>query len=311
MKKPAFLNNMTRTINRAGLKFKKHSPEILIVAGVIGTVTSAVMACKATTKLSDILEESKEQVDAVHAATEVGIVNDVEYTEEDSKKDLTIIYTKTSLKVAKLYAPSVALGILSLSGIVLSHKMLTKRNVALAAAYTAVDKGFKEYRSRVVERFGKELDQELRFNVKAQEIEMTEIDKNGKEKTVTKTVNVVDPNNIGDFARMFDDGNPGWSKDPEQTLFFLKQQQSYANKLLQERGHLFVNEVYDLLGFKRTPMGNLAGWVYDEVNPIGDNFVDFGLYNPNKEKVRDFVNGRERAILLDFNIDGYVLDLIV
>lgn len=304
--------SITRAFHRTALKFKKHSPEILIVAGVAGTVTSAVMACKATLKINDIVEEAKVTIDKIHDGVEnKKHTKDGElYTEEIAKKDLTLVYAQTGVKIAKTYAPAIILGTLSLAAIISSNNILRKRNVALSAAYMAIDKGFKQYRGRVVERFGKEVDRELRYNIKAKEVEERVVDENGNEKVVTTKVGVVDPNGYSDYARIYDDGNPGWDKDPSLSLFYLKQQQSFANDKLRAQGHLFLNEVYDLLGFKRVPYGNVVGWIYDEENPIGDNFVDFGIYDINNEKARDFVNGRERVIVLDFNVDGPILDLI-
>ena len=306
MKINNLVNSATRTFNRAGLKLKKHSPEIMVTAGVIGVVASSVMACKATTKASSIVDEMKEEMDKIHKAADM--VDEEIYSEEDLKKDTSIVYIQTGVKFAKLYGPSIALGALSITSILVGHNILRKRNLALAAAYTAIDTSFKAYRGRVVERFGKELDKELRYNIKAKEVEETVIDeKTGKEKVVNKTIDVVDPNEYSDYARFFDDGCNGWSKDPEFNLMFLKQQQSYANDLLKSRGHLFLNEVYDLLGIQRTKAGNIVGWIYDEKNPVGDNFVDFGIYDINRPKNRDFVNGYERTILLDFNVDGDIL----
>ena len=306
MKLNNIANNMTRSFNKLGIKFKKHSPEILVVAGVVGTVTSAVMACKATTKLDDILSESKENIETIHYAMENSEELPAEYTTDDGKKDLAIVYTQSALKVAKLYAPSVILGTLSITAILTSNNILRKRNVALAAAYTAIDKSFKEYRGRVVERFGKELDRELRYNIKAKEIEETVVDeKTGKEKKVKKTVNVVDPNTYSDYARIYDCGNIGWSKDPEQNLMFLRRQQEYFNDKLKAQGYLFLNEVYESLGFQKTKAGQMVGWTYDEEHPNGDNFVDFGIYDS-----ASFVNGYERSIILDFNVDGVILDLM-
>ena len=311
MTKFDLINTMTRTLNRTTFKLKKHSPEILIVAGVIGTVTSTVMACKATTKLNGILEDSKEKIDQVHYAMDHPETLPEEYTAEDGKKDLAIVYTQSAVKVAKLYAPSVALGVLSITAIVSSNNILRKRNIALAAAYTAIDKSFKGYRERVVERFGKDLDRELRYNIKAKEIEETVVDeKTGKEKTVKRTVEVVDPNTLSDFAKVYDDGCIGWEKDPESNLMFLRRQQDYANELLKSKGHLFLNEVYDMLGIPRTKAGQVVGWIYDEKNPVGDNFVDFGIYDKDNERNRAFINGYERNILLDFNVDGNILDLM-
>lgn len=309
MKINNLVNSATRTFNRAGLKLKKHSPEIMVTAGIIGVVASSVMACKATTKASSIVDEMKEEMDKIHKAADM--VDEEIYSEEDLKKDTSIVYIQTGVKFAKLYGPSIALGALSITSILVGHNILRKRNLALAAAYTAIDTSFKAYRGRVVERFGKELDKELRYNIKAKEVEETVIDeKTGKEKVVNKTIDVVDPNEYSDYARFFDDGCNGWSKDPEFNLMFLKQQQSYANDLLKSRGHLFLNEVYDLLGIQRTKAGNIVGWIYDEKNPVGDNFVDFGIYDINRPKNRDFVNGYERTIILDFNVDGDILSLM-
>ena len=303
-------DNMTRKLNKAIFKVRKHSPEILVVTGVVGVVTSAVMACKATTKISTILDETKDTIDHIHEDMEAGEIKGQEYTHEDGKKDLTLVYAHTGMKLVKLYGPSVALGVVSLGCIIKSNDILRKRNVALAAAYATVDKGFKEYRHRVIERFGEELDRELKYNIKAKEVEETVIDENGQEKTVKKIVNVYDPNNHSPYAIVFDCGNPGWDEDPEVTKFFLIQQQNYANELFKAKGRLFLNEVYDILGAPRTKAGQVVGWVYDEKNPIGDNFIDFGIFNIDNPRTVEFINGREKAILLDFNVDGNIWDLM-
>lgn len=309
MSKLAIFNNVTRTVHKIGFQLKKHSPEILAVAGTVGVVASTVMACKATTKLHDILEDSKNQINQVHEVLENKSIPAEKYSEEDGKKDIAVIYTQTTLKVVKLYAPAVILGALSLTSILTSNKILRKRNIALAAAYTAVDKGFKEYRANVIERFGKDLDRELRFNVKAKEIEETVVNEKGEEETVKKVVNEA---TVGksEYARFYDDGCKGWEKDPEYNLMYLRHVQDYLNDLLRSRGHVFLNEAYDQLGIPRTKAGAVVGWVYNEKDPVGDNYIDFGIYDPKDEKARDFVNGYERVILLDFNVDGYILDLI-
>lgn len=307
--KTEIMTKLTRTFNRTGLKLKKHSPEILLVAGAVGAVTSTVMACKATLKVNDVLEDSKQKIDTIHQVSSDPAMAE-KYTEEDSKKDLAIVYTQTAVKFIKLYGPSVALGVVSLGCMIGSNRILNKRNAALAAAYAAVDKSFKDYRGRVVERFGKQLDKELRYNIKAQEVEEITTDDNGKEVVTKSTVEVADPNSYSPYAIVFDDGNEGWDPDPERSKFFLIQQQNWANERLKSRGHLFLNEVYDMLGARRTKAGAQVGWVYDETNCFGDNYVDFGIFDTARSKARDFVNGYEKVIVLDFNVDGYILDLI-
>lgn len=310
MSKSTIMSSLTTAFHKTKFQLKKHSPEILIVTGVVGTVTSTVMACKATTKLDSIINEPKEKIDRIHQGMEEGEIEGVEYTKEDGKKDLTIVYTQTALKVAKLYAPAAILGAASLACIISSHNILRTRNVALATAYTALDKGFKEYRGRVVERFGKAVDRELRYNLKSEEREERVVDENGNETTKTAVVKTYVPNDHSVFAKCFDDTCHNWSRDPDSNLFFLKQQQAYANKCLQERGQLFLNEVYDMLGFQRTKLGNQFGWIYDKTAPMGDNYVDFDIYDLDDERKRAFVNGYEQSIWLDFNVDGDILSLL-
>ena len=315
MSKLDIMNKLTRTTNKLGLQLKKHSPEILVGAGIVGTVATTVIACKATTKVSAIVEDTKSQMALVNKSAEAGQINTaegiVEYTEEDKQKDTIIIYTQSAVKIFKLYAPAVALGTLSITSILVGHNMLRKRHLALAAAYTTIDRGFKEYRSRVVERFGDKVDKELRYNVKAEKVEEKIIDpKTGEEKTVEKTIEVADPNMYSMFARFFDETCAGFSGDAGLNKSFLLQQQNYANELLKAQGHLFLNEVYDMLGMQRDKIGAQVGWYYNEKNPVGDNYVDFGIFDMNKKDSREFVNGFEKAILLDYNVDGDILDLI-
>lgn len=296
-------SSINRTFNKCKFKVQKHSPEILIVTGVAGIITGAVMACKATMKVNDILDEHKDAIDNINTESEN------EETEIVVRSKATV-YTQTGIKFVKLYAPSVIIGTLSIGCIIQSNNILRKRNVSLAAAYMAVDKGFKEYRERVVERFGKEIDHELKYGIKAKEFDKITTDENGNEVVEKEIVNIADPNVYSDYAKFFDESCNGWCKDPETNYIFLKGQMNYANELLRTRGHLFLNEVYDMLGIPRTKAGNVVGWIYDEKNPVGDNFVDFGIYDINRERVRDFVNGYERTILLDFNVDGNILDMI-
>ena len=301
------LNGLTRNLNRFGLTIKKHSPEILMVAGTVGVVTSAVMACKATLKVNDILDEAKDNIDKIHNVAEDKEFAD-RYSEEDSKKDLAIVYAQTGIKLVKLYGPSILLGALSIGAMISSNRILTKRNIALAAAYTAVDTGFKDYRKNVVERFGEKVDKELKHNIKAKTFETVTVDENGKEKKTKEEVDVC--NGISDFARFFDEGSKYFTKDPEYNLMFLKMQQNYANDKLKSKGYLFLNDVYRMLDIPETKAGQIVGWFYDEDHPTGDNYVDFGIYNTNREKCRDFVNGYESVILLDFNVDGNILEYI-
>lgn len=317
MKKMEMIANV---VNKASFQLKKHSPEILVVAGVIGTVASAVLACRATTKVGAILDETRDTLDTIHEGMETGAVNGNEYTLEDGKKDTTLVYVQTGLKFAKLYAPAVMLGTLSVASILASNNILRKRNVALGAAFTAVSNDFKAYRNRVIDRFGEQVDRELKHNLKAKKFEVTETDpETGKEKKVKKDGYVVDPSDVSGYARFFEqytkdeDGNsivnPHWENNNEYNIMFINAQERYANDLLKAKKRLFLNEVYEMLGLPRTKAGQIVGWVYDPVNPKGDNFVDFGLKGDSLS-YSDYLNGYDPAILLDFNVDGNIWELM-
>lgn len=303
------LSNKT---GRFGLKVQKHSPEILMGIGVVGVVGTAVLASKATLQLDGILDDTSEllnKVSDVESRLELGeeltLTDGRAYTKKDVDKDRALVYFQAGVKITKLYLPAVSLGVVSIACLLGSHNIMKKRNVALMAAYRVLDEGFTSYRKRVIDEFGEEKDYNYRHGIiSVEEKTFEEIDENGKKKKVKKKVAERDPNATSIYARFFDDGCREWSKNPEYNMVFLKTQQNFANDLLKARGHLFLNEVYDSLGIPRSEAGAIVGWILDEDS---DNFVDFGLYSGRSS---DFINGYERSILLDFNVDGIIFDRI-
>lgn len=298
--KTEIMKSVNGVASKTVMKLKKHSPEILVVAGIAGTVVSAVLACKATTKVAEILDETNGTLDTIHEGMKTGAINGQEYTTEDGKKDTVVVYAQTGMKLAKLYGPAIILGTLSITSILASNNILRKRNVALGAAYAAIDKSFKEYRGRVIERFGEQVDTELKYGIKAKKFEEIEVDpETGKEKKVKKTVMVADPNLQSDYAVYFDSKSRNYETNPDYNRMFLKAQQAFANDKLQTRGHLFLNEVLDDLDLPRTPAGQIVGWTKD--GP--DGYVNFRIV----EIERETEDGRhEPALLLDFNVEGNI-----
>lgn len=310
--KTELMEKMSRSVHKAGFKIKQHSPEILVGIGIVGTVTSVIMACKATLKVSEVVEEAQETIEKIHEGVEQQkhTADGEEYTQEIANRDLAIVYGQTAWKFVKLYGPSVLVGVASIGCLVGSTIILRKRNVALAATVTALDTSFREYRGRLIERFGEDLDRELRFNIKAKEIEERVVDEDGNETVEKKIVHEIDPNVHSMYSVFFDDGNIGWSKNPELNKVFLIQQQEAANYRLRTEGFLPLNEVYKMIGAPLTYYGQIAGWVYSDDPDSGDNFVSFGLFDNENEKARDFINLREKTILLDFNCIGNILPYI-
>lgn len=280
-----------RTVGRSTLLAQKNSPGFLLGAGIVGAVGATVLACRATLKVDSVVSEAKDKLDLARN------LEHEKYSERDRQKDISLIYVKTSVKVVKLYAPSIIVGGVAIACLTRSHNILSKRNAALTAAYAALEKGFDQYRARVIERYGEEVDQELRYGY-----EVVEVGK-GKKKELVKRVA---PGESSIYARFFDEYcGPKWGPDAEFNLIFLKAQQNYANDMLHARGHVFLNEVYDMLGIPRSEAGSIVGWVLTRDGST-DNHISFGVFDGKTQVARDFVNGREGAILLDFNVDGII-----
>ena len=299
VKNKGLVNALGNKFGRVGLLAKKYSPEILMGVGVVGVVTSTVLACKATLKVNDILEEKANKVEMIKKADKE--VDDSKYSKEDYNKDMFIVNIQSGFELVKLYSPAVMIGVASVGCFLGANNVLKKRNIAVVGAYKMLEKTFDDYRKRVKEEIGVVKEEELRYKMTEKTIEVTETDENGKEKKVKKKIKT--PDAVSQYGVFFDASSVNFSKNPEYNRVFLLAQQNFANDMLTVRGHVFLNEVYDLLGLQRTQAGSLVGWVADE----GDGFIDFGL---NEHRNMEFINGYEPTPLLDFNVDGPIYDLI-
>jgi len=241
--------------------------------------------------MDDVLHEAGEKINFANS------LDHPQYSERDRVKDIKVVKVQTAVKIVKLYGPAIVVGGLSIAALTSSHNILNRRNAGLTAAYAALEKGFNEYRARVVAKYGEDEDRDLRYGTR----EIT-VEEKGKKKKVVR----VGPGDPSIYARFFDVSSPSWDKEPEYNMIFLKCQQNYVNDLLHSRGHVFLNEVYDLLGIPRSKAGAVVGWVMG----VGDDFINFGVFDDKSDKARDFVNGFEGSILLDFNVDGVIFDKI-
>jgi hypothetical protein len=303
--------SLTLKAGRAGLAISKHSPELLLTAGIGGFVATTVLASRATLKMDDILTDAQSNL-----STAEELFNDkalqhkknAEYTEEDYLKDRIYIYTHLTLDITKAYAPAIIVGGLSIFFLTKSHKILSDRNTALIAAYSALQKGFDSYRARVRDHVGEDVERDLYYDAQREWVREIAVDElMGEEREIEVMKKRVGDNASSPYAMFFDESNPNWEKVPEYNLHFLRAKQAYFNDMLRSRGHLFLNEVYDDLGLPHTQAGAVVGWVLND-DASGDNFVDLGFMAGDTQARRDFVNGTEGAVLLDFNVDGYILD---
>lgn len=312
--KNSWLSNVGTTLSkkagRAELLIKKNSPEILLGIGIISFAGTVVMACRATLKADEVLEYHKKKMEDIHEAKAIADGDEeYEYDERLYRQDMGVQYLQTTGKMAKLYAPAVALGTLSIACILTSRNIMQKRYLGVLAAYNGLSLVFDEYRSRVVNEYGEDLDRHFRYGTTYDTITEVEVDEEGKKSKKKVNTENVDPGVVNpqyDSCRFFDSANPNWDKNPTFSMMWLRGQQNILNDILHTRGHVFLNEVYDALGFEHTPEGAVLGWIDGE----GDDCIDFGLYDPNKESVRRFVNGVDNTILLEFNHCGVIWNKI-
>jgi len=289
---------------RGGLLLSKHSPEILVTLGIAGTVASTVMACKATLKVEALLKESEEKVAEVKQGLET--LDRETYSEEDSMRDLTQVYAERVADLIKLYGPALLVGSISIACIASSHYILAKRGTALLAAYNLLSESYKQYRKNVELTHGKEVDQEHLFH------KLTTKTVEGANGEDTEIVTAVSE---GAYNFIFDDRYLTYKPYTTDNMLFLRSQQNTANDMLFTRGHVFLNEVFDLLGMPRTDYGQCVGWVNNREGDSYIGYIDFGIYDPNANPRlgNEMIEGNKSwtsGIGLNFNVDGPILDLI-
>jgi Family of unknown function (DUF6353) len=288
-----------RVLAQSKLYLHQNGPTILTGVGVVGFGVTVVLAVKASRRGIEEMDNIKDDLGTVEKREikdEPDTPEADRYTQSDRAKDYSTIIVNGTKTLAVIYGPAIIAGGISLTCFLTAHGMLRKQNAQLVAAYAALDVAFKAYRRRVAEEIGEDKEREVFWRGNHSR---SELDEEGRPCVINEYgVNMPSP-----YARFFDESCREWNKTPEYNLFFLRTQQQYANDLLQARGHLFLNEVYDMLGMERSQVGQLVGW---KMNEGGDNCVDFGIYEIADEVSRAFVNGHERVIQLDFNVDGVI-----
>lgn len=291
MKLPAVL---TRAVSRQALTAQKYGPHILFGAGVAGVITAGVLACRATLKLSDTLDGFKAEIDdCKQEYYNPQVLSHREYTLTDNRKDLTFIYVKGTANIAKLYAPAVVVGAVSIAALTGSHVTLARRNAALAAAYTTLSEAFNKYRGRVREEYGEDKERELYHGAPIA------IEK----KTGEGVIKMTDPAyKTSPYSRWFDSSNPNWQQTGEYNREYIRLQLIQLNDRLHARGHVFLNEVYDELGLTHTPTGAVTGWMFPPREGC-DGEIICNIYATQQE----YMFGTEYALLLDFNVDPGVI----
>lgn len=285
---------------RSQLLLKKNKPDILFALGLGTVLVGAVVVANAARKHDEVAEDNELYLRETAQDIQFrGETNQI--TEAQAKQEYAKAHAVASYQWVKLYGKGAAIMVAGTVSLVAGHMESKQRIGSLMAAYSVLDKTFKTYRERVVEELGGEKDV-MFLHGKPDKKPYVEVDEiTGKNKKRKYDSYHVD----SEYARIFDEYNVNWRNEPHLNAFFLKSQQVNANLKLQAQGHLFLNEVWDLLGMERTKAGSIVGWVKDSEN--GDGVIDFGLYS---ECNSAFMNGLDPAAIIDPNVDGVIYDLL-
>ena len=295
--------------HKALMQIDKHSPQILVGVGVAAGVAATGMAVYSTLKVDKVMEHHQDKmVDISKKAEQAGNDDELVYDEKAQKHDKTMVYVETGAELTRLYLPTIALTGVSIACVLSAHHILDGRYMAAASAFTAVSKEFSDYRGRVRKQFGEDKERDIYQGVVEEEV--TD-EKTGETTTVRKyDKDVVDRSGL---SRYFDEYSIYWDKyNPDQNIAHIRSVLHQANDQLYANGHLFLNDVYQMLGIPDTKEGAILGWIVDEdhQNP----YVDFGVYGVNSDDPWDFNNEEpwdgKMGILLTFNVDGIIYDKI-
>lgn len=293
---------------------KKHSPEILLGLGLVGMFGGTVLACKATLKVEGILDDYQTAKEQVLDGIELHEAGEINYPAEVSKKDMQITKARAAASLVKVYAPAATLMLVSTGCILGSYRIMSKRNVALMAAYKVMEEAFTTYRGRVVKELGEVKDAHFMYGTDTVIEETTELDENGKKKKGTKEREELIPGaKLSGFARMFENEQPdqlgGWTGSTafspvhDYNISFLEGKEKFFNDKLTTYGFVTLNEVYEELGFTVTTAGMVAGWKYK--SETGDGRISF---RPRGIDGNWAMGTDGDPIVLDFNIDGVIFD---
>lgn len=288
-------SKITLAAGAVKLACKNHAPAILLGTGIVAGVACVITACKATTKVGDILDDANEQITKADEtlAGNMPVKEGETYTEEDHDKDVKIIKTQTAVKLAKNYAVPAALGLVSICGILGGYKILNDRYMALGTAFNGLSAAFAKYRERVRNEMGIDADRHFRYGTRLKQV----LDENG---------NVVDVKREDEFPEdsFHFDGDPLCYEFSAATSTEFRSEfhrrpenwqrlcdvQDWARTVVATRGHVFLNEILEQLGLAPCAAGQILGWRRRFSNDPEERFrcpdLSFGL-----EDIKNLGNG--------------------
>lgn len=341
-----------KKIAEPGIKFfEKHDSNILFGAGMLMFAAGSYFTWRAGTKHEGMMAEIKNDISAIRVKKEL-IVEAPEnpegntdiYTEKDFRRELAFGYGKCALKILGNYGKAIACDILGYRCAFKAFGIEKGRATDAIATCILTENAFSKYRKNLIEAYGQDVDNALRLGIKTKEVEEPVVDKEGNpileedgtQKTKKKKVHYTDgDSSVSMYSRL-------WSKETstrfetfkdvdllgnivetdkgniDYNLTTLKQfQEEFNRSFTSNKGnHVFLSDVYRMLGFKETAASRMVGWYYDPDDNTRDNFIDFGFMpretdsTAERKRKQNFMNGLTDTILLDFNVDGNIMPLV-
>lgn len=220
-------------VKRGQVLVAENSAAILTGTGIVGTVTTAVLAGRAGFKSYALILER--QLDANAAAAE-----------EDSGAEEAELSTFQKVKIVwPLYVPPVASGITTIGSIFFSHRISASKSASLVAAYGLSEKAFQEYKTKVIEKLGDKKEDALR-----DEIAQDRVTANPPQETQIIMV-------AGGDVVCYDSHNGRYFKSSMEAL---KQAENEINKEILQDGYASLSSFYDKIGLDSTEYSNNVGW---------------------------------------------------
>lgn len=291
---------------------RKNSPKLLIVGAITSFSLSLASAIYSTTKLNKVTKPYLGNIERIR--------NDLKdptcpVPVKENRKALALEYGRLVGKLAILYLPSTLFFGTGVACTLGSHKIMSNRNIALAATCATIDNGFKAYRERVKEKLGEEAEEKLYQNISKEKQNIVDPETG---KTKAKSVAAPHLNLDEQFNVIFDQSNRNFETNALRNFDFLMCQQRVLNLKLINQGYLFLSDVYDTLGFTAEILGpekarasHILGWMYDPFDTSKNSFVDFGLCEPGtmqpNKKVKEAIVANEPVFWLSMNVDGDIL----
>lgn len=215
-------------VKQGELLVKENSTTIFTSVGVAGTVVTAVLTGKASFKAHELLLVENARL----------------RNESEGRRGVEDLTTLERVRiVGPEYIPAVGAGAVTITSIIMAHRISSAKIATLAAAYGLSESRFQEYKEKVLEKFGENKATEVQDEAAQARVKNTE----GAEVVI-----------LGDGTVLCFDQFTG--RFFESTAETIKRAENRVNEELLQCGRCSLSLFYDNLELDRTTMTDEMGW---------------------------------------------------